>query len=614
MINRNNIFPSNRVSSISFIYLFFSFIFFQMISFNGSVFAQNNDDSQASQSVELEIASLEQSYDTQVSQMLSNHFDRKKFFVDVNIDAVIISESLGTTENQVVQSRRQNIFLPGLPYLPEENLKESEFLVDNPETIVSQNTYRTLKLNNLTISIYADSSFSDQEIEFMRLIAGIAAKTDASRGDVINISRLIMPDFSKPTIDTIIPIQEPVTPNGFLQSMNDYWPGIILALIFIVGLMGHSFLARSASPNNFNQNRTDLKKEMHFDGVLNTSPTGLPFTPSSKPVKKELSPKENEADILVSNFLNNSQETALLFEYWIDRDPTGGAEKAAKVVGAVDRNLIRSLKSEMSPEKYSSIIYALELLPEDSKEEKAEVIQNFNALLKPKEGVKSDSKKYIQLGLFKFLDHISDQHILQLLKSENPETAALIIDYLPEDKGAYLLRYVESKKATSIMLKLSTLHKLSYINQTEISSKLFDRVIELREIEKNERDGIDNILPVLERLPVSEQKDYIDRLKASGSSLGSLIEKQFITIDVIPKLTDEIILDAVEQINTATLMLALVDMNENIVNKILSVRPKREQKLIREELQQIEVEESELSKSILMKAIRNSAKQHGFYS
>ncbi|HBZ37988.1 MAG TPA: hypothetical protein DEO59_05760, partial [Balneola sp.] len=71
----------------------------------------------ASQSGELQIASLEQAYDSQVILILSNHFDRKKFFVDVNINAEFVEETFQTPGTQPV-TRRQQSFLPGLPFLP----------------------------------------------------------------------------------------------------------------------------------------------------------------------------------------------------------------------------------------------------------------------------------------------------------------------------------------------------------------------------------------------------------------------------------------------------------------------------------------------------------------
>lgn len=67
------------------------------------------------QSGQLQIASLEQAYDSQIILILSNHFDRKKFFVDVNIDAEFIEETLLTPGSQTI-TRNSQSFLPGLPF------------------------------------------------------------------------------------------------------------------------------------------------------------------------------------------------------------------------------------------------------------------------------------------------------------------------------------------------------------------------------------------------------------------------------------------------------------------------------------------------------------------
>ena len=146
-----------------------------------------------SQSGQLQIASLEQAYDSQIILILSNHFDRKKFFVDVNIEAEFIEETLQTPGTQTI-TRNSQSFLPGLPFLPDENLQNSQTTQATPQNTTNQTTYKTLQLNSLAVNIYADTSLSDTDLDFMRRVTGFAAKIDFTRGDVINITQLAIPD------------------------------------------------------------------------------------------------------------------------------------------------------------------------------------------------------------------------------------------------------------------------------------------------------------------------------------------------------------------------------------------------------------------------------------
>lgn len=564
-----------------------------------------------SQSLKLKIASLEQSYDSQVIQILSNYFDRKKFYVDVSINAEIVNETYEITQDQVIREYSQNIMMPGLPYLPDENLKKGNVPGRTPEQIVNQNTVRTLHLINLTVNIFADSSFTPKELGFMRLIAGIAAKTNEDRGDVINISQLALPDF-RTEHERILPVETPqisTPPPSFYDSIKDYILGVIILLFFIALIM---FAGRFFSkPKNITAQtqrtqRDNLKSDANLKGQL-TSANQLNYnrTNNYKP--------STELDELIQAFFNKPQEIALLFEYWMDEDPQQGALKAAKVISTVDKHLIKSLKNDLKPSNYAAISDEIEQLSSISPEEKLEIAKNFNSFLRPDISNASAPKKHGQLTLFKFLDHISDQQIMRLLDGEDEQTAALVIDYLPEEKAAHLFDKLPNRQAGNIMLKMATLHNLSYKQHKDISSRLFDKTMDMLDAEKDEWHGSENIIPVLEKLPVSEQKRYIEQLKETGAPIGEIIQNNFVTIDQVPLLNDDIIKMAVAPLNTDFLIDALSGLEPEVIDKILSVRPKREQQLIRMELQETsetEVQNTQNVKSALMDAIRQTVKQH----
>ncbi len=576
--------------------------------------AQTSSGAGFSQSDDLQIATIEQSYDSQVIQVISNHFDRKKFFVDVNIDADIIQDTI-TTQNQILTSRNQNIALPGLPFLPDDNLQNVGPTTGN-ESALSQNVTRRLILNNIIVNIYADTSFSVPELDFMRQIAGFAAKTNPARGDQINITQLAIPDpdFEPIPIESTNINEQVAEPETFFSSLGDYITEFILIGLFILSLIANSVFYRDKqSSSNLRLERASFNLEGNFPG--NNNPSGDPFAGESRSLNITTSSEEEfsmkEFDELAKNFFTKPEETALLLEYWIDEDPVNGATKAAEIIASGDSTLIRSIKKDLPEEKYEEIVQALEELSPMTIEEKNKAAKYFNTLIKEGDNKESKKKNYANLGLFKFLEHVTNHQLMELLKNETNQTAALVIDYLPEDKAAELLNKLDGEKAAEIMLKMSTLHNLTYKQHSFISSRLFDKVVEIRDVEKQEKMGMENILPILEKLPVKEQKKYIEQIKASGSVLGEMLEKQFLTIDQIPDLDNEIIKEGVEALNTPTLLDSLVGLDKEIIDKILAVRPKREQKLIRMELEEMEGSDgTDQAKSKLLSSLRKSYTEH----
>ncbi len=589
-------------------------------SFLSTTNAQVTSGVNTSESIDLKIANLEQNYDSQLIQILSNYFDKKMFFVDVSVKAEMVNETYATSESKINRDRPKNIIMPGLPFLPEGNLRERQTEDKTPETIVNQNVFRTLQLTYLNINIYADSSFSAPEIEFMKLIAGFAVKTNPSRGDRINISRVSIPDFSREKPTPIVieePVEEPsvnTTPPTLLSVINEYKIALIVGGIVILLLILFVVLWKFMSNGKKvpKESRDSFRNDMSFDAptpqsnIQNLAQRRLPSTDDDPSV---------DIDELISQFFNSPQEISLLFEFWIDTDNEQGIRKAAEVIASIDKQLVRSLKKEMQPANYIAISEALDTLPELSVDKKQQILKDFDSVLRPSGSGTQTDHKHAKLGLFKFLSHISDDQIIKLMKNEDTQTAALVLDYLPGNKAADLLDKFDSDRATHIMINMATIHTLSYKQHTETSSKLFDKAMDLLESEKEERLGAENILPVLERIPLKDQQRYIQQLIDTGSPVGNIIKEQFITLDQIPELDEKIVNAAVNQLSTEILLRALVGLDDAIINKVLSVRPRREQRLIRIELDQAELDDEqniEQAKVLMMNSIRNEVKKQSY--
>ncbi len=557
-----------------------------------------------SQSGELQIASLEQAYDSQVILILSNHFDRKKFFVDVNIDAEFIEETIQTPGTQTIERNPQS-FLPGLPFLPDENLQSSQTSQATPQTTTNQTTYKTLQLNSLAINIYADTSLSDSDLDFMRRVTGFAAKVDFTRGDLINITQLAIPNPDFEPAVVITNTQEP-EPKSLLSSFKDYLVEIILLAVFLLGLFGYGMFRNSKDKSDFQAQRQNLKSDITLEGSLNPD-SNVSFFGSSKEQSRNI---VSEFELVSENFFKYPQEVSLVFEFWIDSDEKNGPSNVAEVVSSIDSSSLKLLQNHIDEEKLETIKAAIRDLPPMSIDEKYRAAKYFNSVIEDENTDEKSTKKHAKLGLFKFLTHLSDELLTELIKTENNVSAALIIDYLPEDKAASILNTFERSRAAEIMLKMSTLHTLSYKEQSKISSGLFEKAILVRDNVHEQDFGVENILPILENLPVNEQKRYIEQLKSTGSPVGTILEKEFFTIDQIPELEDEVVKNGVEEIDTSTLLEALVGLEPESIDKILTGRPKREQQLIRLELESIngEHQTNNDAKKKLVSSLRKSLK------
>lgn len=588
---------------------FLSLLFFLSISplFSSTLHAQTAFDASSSQSLDLRVANLEQQYDSQIIQILSNYFNRKKFFIDVSINAELVDETVGTTSNQVIESgqQEQNLFMPGLPFLPEQNLRQPANRNREPETIINENTIKTLRIVNMSVNIYADTSVTTAQLELMRFITGIAVKINENRGDEITISQLAIPDYTEapePVTATTV-TQQPALPD--YNSIYTYIPALALMLLFGLTLLFNRLMNKPQPQVPMRDFREAFKNDMALQ-----QQAANPFSNSDVPNNESDTTTEDlTSEDIVNAFFTKPEEIATIFRYWLSEEENG-AKKAAEYLVAVDKHLLRTLKKELHPEDYDSLSDAVLEQEIIAPERRAEIVEEFARMLQQGAKQTITEKKRGKFSLFKFLDHISDKHILTLLETEDSISGAFILQYIPDDKAALLLEKLDKEIAAKIMLHMASLNNLTNDQQQKISSELFDKAMDLVEAERSEQYGAEHLYPILERLPVHEQQRYIDELKATGSIVGAILEKQFITIERLPELSDEVIKKAVRTLNTETLLDAIVGLPPQVVDRILSARPTREQRLLRMELDELQGtsgRQTEYAKALLMNSIRKNA-------
>lgn len=555
---------------------------------------------QSSQSMEVQVTQLEQNYDSHISNMLGNYFDRDAYIVNVRVNAEMRDETTSRTTDQVIREPRGNVSMPGLPYIPEENIRPEQRI--QTETTIRESTVRSLNLLNLNIDILADTSFTDQQVEFMELLTNIAAKTNPQRGDQVTVSRIPIPGYNM----EIIPEEpEQIEETDILAHINQYLPGIFLLLIGLLYL-ANRFQNVAATKSPKRKSREEYKREtLEFDQPAQSTPSS--GKPEPKPEESSLSDK---LDDVLKQFIKAPRDVALLFEYWIDDNPEDGTERAAKVIQTIDKELLESLSQELPEREFMMIRTKLNSLPSMKNAEREKVADNFLRIFNTRIGSSDRKTKYGQLNLFRYLGHMSDHQVEMLIEQIPPQSAAVTLDYMEPERAANILENMTSERAAEVMLQIVNVPSLNYKEYNKISSDLFSKAIHLLKVEKQKRQGLDHMLPILQELPLKDQQRFIDQMDLMGSSVGRTIKSSVIMPEQIPQLHDAIVQSAVERLDTQTLVHALYDFDEHTLEKILKFRPNREQRLIRRELSRNEYLDSKRVKRAqlqLMDFIRRSA-------
>ena len=99
-----------------------------------------------------------------------------------------------------------------------------------------------------------------------------------------------------------------------------------------------------------------------------------------KDTENETNYLETYKEAIITSFFETPEEVATIFRYWLSEE-NNGAVKAAHVIIATDKHLLRTLKRELHPEDYELISDQLNEIIPMSIDQRNELIIEFGSML-----------------------------------------------------------------------------------------------------------------------------------------------------------------------------------------------------------------------------------------
>ena len=157
----------------------------------------------SSADVQEEAAKYERYYEVVLDNALSDYYREGTFIVDVKatLERILVPKGY-----QVVQQQEDIKIenLPGLPFIP-PNLQSNR--PTGQDSIKASGFDARFQLTRLNIKVLVDTSYSDEDVDFVEEAASLIANADEFRGDIVSVSKKVFPrnsrafeqDIKKPT-------------------------------------------------------------------------------------------------------------------------------------------------------------------------------------------------------------------------------------------------------------------------------------------------------------------------------------------------------------------------------------------------------------------------------
>ena len=184
---------------------------------------------------------------------------------------------------------------------------------------------------------------------------------------------------------------------------------------------------------------------------------------------------------------------------------------------------------------------------------------------------------------FAFMDKADIKSLYSALRSERPQTIALVLSYVDADKAAGVVAQLEEKKQIQVVESIAKLDSVSPAAIKIVEAEMHNRFSNIMTDTNIKVGGIDYVADVMNNLDRTSEKNIFDGL--SDQDLADEIRKRMFVFEDIITMDDRSVQRFVRDCDPRDLVLALKAANAEVANKLFANMSSRMAQSIKDDLE-----------------------------
>lgn len=176
------------------------------------------------------------------------------------------------------------------------------------------------------------------------------------------------------------------------------------------------------------------------------------------------------------------------------------------------------------------------------------------------------------------------RQLFNLLKTEQPQTIALVISYLPADKASELLMMLRSELREDVIERLATLGPTPIEVVEKIIEVITQRMGGKHTRALNQTGGVKSAASLLNALDKNISKSLLMTLEERNPELGLSIRQKMFTFEDLRNLDVPALQRILREVDMRDLAVALKTCSEDLKGKLLGCISKRAAETVAEEI------------------------------
>jgi len=284
----------------------------------------------------------------------------------------------------------------------------------------------------------------------------------------------------------------------------------------------------------------------------------------------------------------------------------------------------------LEPKEVQKISAAMVSLKNLSREEIANVFENFHETASEKTTFGMDSDGYIRdmlqkalgedkaSGLIDRILHNSDtsgieglkwmdpSSVADLISNEHPQIIATIMAHLEPEQAAAILALLTERTRNDVMLRIATLDSVQPIALHELND-VFTKLLTGNAVgKKSIQGGVRTAAEILNFIGGS-QDNVLDSVRGHDAELAQEIMDEMFVFEDVMEIEDRSIQLILREVQSESLIVALKGASEELRDKILKNMSQRAAEMLREDLESkgpVKLSEVEAEQKEILKIVR----------
>lgn len=308
-----------------------------------------------------------------------------------------------------------------------------------------------------------------------------------------------------------------------------------------------------------------------------------------------------------------------------------GIEKSAIFLMSLGEAEAAEVLKHLEPKEVQKISSAMVTLKSLSREQIAQVFNDFIISASSKTTIGMDSNEYIRGMLTKALGddkakgvldrilHNSDTSGIENLKwmdpgsvaemigGEHPQIIATILVHLDPDQSAEILKMFTERIRNEVLLRISTLDSVQPVALRELNDVLSKLMSGGDAAKKSLHGGVAAAAEILNFMGGTLESEMMENVRSFDPDLAQKIEDKMFVFDDIMEIEDRGIQLILREVQSESLIIALKGANEELREKIFKNMSQRAAEMMREDLEAkgpVRLSEVESNQKEILKTVR----------